>query len=46
MLLDCGECTMEQIRCVYGDRADDVIAKLAAIFISHLHADHHMVCNA
>ena len=43
MLLDCGEGTEEQIRCFYGNNTDDVYTKLSAVFISHLHADHHLV---
>ena len=43
MLLDCGEGTAEQIRCFYGDKTDEVFAKLSAVFISHVHADHHLV---
>lgn len=42
MLLDCGDGTCEQIRSFYGDKADDVFRKLTAVFISHLHCDHHL----
>lgn len=42
MLLDVGEGTLGQIIRFYGDKADDVIQKLKAIYISHLHADHHI----
>lgn len=42
-LLDCGENTLGQLRRVYGyDGADAIIKDLRAIFISHLHADHHL----
>ena len=46
MLLDCGDGTCEQIRSFYGDKADDVFRKLTAVFISHLHCDHHLVSTA
>lgn len=42
MLLDVGEGTLGQIIRFYGDEADDVIRKLKAIYISHMHADHHI----
>lgn len=42
-LLDCGENTLGQLRRVYGEAgADDVIRDLRAVWISHLHADHHL----
>ena len=43
MLLDTGEGTIEQLRTFYGDQVDNVLSKLAAVFISHVHADHHLV---
>lgn len=33
---------MGQIHRFYGDKAENVIKKLKAIYISHLHADHHI----
>uniref|UniRef100_A0A0A1XLC8 Zinc phosphodiesterase ELAC protein 2 n=1 Tax=Zeugodacus cucurbitae TaxID=28588 RepID=A0A0A1XLC8_ZEUCU len=43
MLLDCGEGTLGQIVRLYGQqRAESVIRNLKAIYISHLHADHHI----
>lgn len=42
ILLDVGEGTMGQIHRFYGNEAEDVIKKLKAIYISHLHADHHI----
>lgn len=42
VLLDVGEGTLGQIYRFYGDESDDVIRKLKAIYISHLHADHHI----
>ncbi|XP_040291980.1 zinc phosphodiesterase ELAC protein 2 isoform X2 [Bufo bufo] len=41
MLLDCGEGTFGQLHRHYGDRVDDVLSRLSAVFISHIHADHH-----
>ncbi|KAK1765629.1 hypothetical protein QBC33DRAFT_454824 [Phialemonium atrogriseum] len=42
-LLDCGENTLGQLRRVYGfEGADEIVRDLRAIFISHLHADHHL----
>jgi ribonuclease Z len=43
-LMDCGEDTIGQIHRIFGyDGADKkVFAKLKLIFISHLHADHHL----
>ena len=43
MLLDCGEGSYGQIVNHFGDDALDVIRRLKMIFISHLHADHHLV---
>ena len=43
MLLDCGENTYGQLCRHYGNQTDEMLAKLSAIFVSHLHADHHMV---
>ena len=42
LLLDCGEGTYGQLRRRYGAAgADDIVSKLAAVWISHIHADHH-----
>lgn len=42
-LLDCGEGTLGQIIRFYGrDGADEVLKNLRMIYISHLHADHHL----
>ncbi|XP_077022161.1 zinc phosphodiesterase ELAC protein 2 isoform X2 [Tamandua tetradactyla] len=41
LLLDCGEGTFGQLCRHYGDRVDRVLGSLAAVFVSHLHADHH-----
>ncbi|KAK3368244.1 hypothetical protein B0H63DRAFT_488118 [Podospora didyma] len=43
LLLDCGENTLGQIRRVYGfEGADNILRDLRAIYISHMHADHHL----
>lgn len=42
-LLDCGENTLGQLKRVYGDESvKDVLRDLKLIWISHLHADHHL----
>ncbi|XP_040856910.1 zinc phosphodiesterase ELAC protein 2 isoform X2 [Ochotona curzoniae] len=41
VLLDCGEGTFGQLCRHYGDQVDRVLGTLAAVFVSHLHADHH-----
>lgn len=43
MLLDCGEGTFGQLCRHYGQQIDSVLCNLAAVFVSHLHADHHTV---
>ncbi|XP_016946830.1 ribonuclease Z, mitochondrial [Drosophila biarmipes] len=43
VLLDCGEGTYGQIVRLYGrDQAQQVLRQLQAIYVSHLHADHHI----
>lgn len=42
-MLDCGEGTFGQLCRHYGDAVDDVLSKISAVFVSHLHADHHTV---
>lgn len=43
MLMDCGEGTYGQLVRFYGSvGVDEVLLKLKIIYISHLHADHHM----
>jgi len=43
VLLDCGEGTYGQIVRLYGrDKAQQVLRQLQAIYVSHLHADHHI----
>ncbi|KAJ1303645.1 hypothetical protein OPQ81_008073 [Rhizoctonia solani] len=42
-LFDCGENTLGQLRRMYGhDRANEILSDLKVIWISHLHADHHL----
>ncbi|KAK3391813.1 hypothetical protein B0T20DRAFT_422259 [Sordaria brevicollis] len=42
-LLDCGENTLGQLRRVYGYAETDAILRdLRVIYVSHLHADHHL----
>ena len=43
VLLDCGEGTLGQLRRRYGmDGVDQIYRHLKVIFISHMHADHHL----
>lgn len=41
-LFDCGENTLGQLKRVFGSEVSDVLRNLKAIWISHLHADHHL----
>ncbi|MEJ1273087.1 elaC ribonuclease Z 2 [Cricetulus griseus] len=41
VLLDCGEGTFGQLCRHYGQQIDRVLCNLTAVFVSHLHADHH-----
>ncbi|NP_001349911.1 zinc phosphodiesterase ELAC protein 2 isoform 2 [Mus musculus] len=41
VLLDCGEGTFGQLCRHYGQQIDRVLCSLTAVFVSHLHADHH-----
>ena len=42
--MDCGEGTVGQLYRYYGvPRVYEVLRNITAVFISHLHADHHMV---
>lgn len=43
ILLDCGEGTFNQLVRFYGlEHARNVLTRLSCIFVSHLHADHHL----
>ncbi|XP_043819231.1 zinc phosphodiesterase ELAC protein 2 isoform X2 [Dromiciops gliroides] len=41
LLLDCGEGTFGQLCRHYGDKVDRILVNIAAVFVSHIHADHH-----
>lgn len=42
-MLDCGEGTAGQVVRFFGpERAARIFATLRAVYISHLHADHHI----
>ncbi|XP_077387185.1 zinc phosphodiesterase ELAC protein 2 [Festucalex cinctus] len=41
LLLDCGEGTFGQLCRHYGDCVDEVLSDISAVFVSHMHADHH-----
>uniref|UniRef100_A0A674JAR7 Zinc phosphodiesterase ELAC protein 2 n=1 Tax=Terrapene triunguis TaxID=2587831 RepID=A0A674JAR7_9SAUR len=41
LLLDCGEGTFGQLCRHYGDQVDKILCNIAAVFVSHIHADHH-----
>lgn len=45
ILLDVGEGTIGQIYRFYGAETDNIVKKIKAIYISHLHADHHIGKN-
>ncbi|UZJ53546.1 hypothetical protein CBS101457_002866 [Exobasidium rhododendri] len=42
VLLDAGESTYGQLKRKFHSGADDVIANIRMIFLSHIHGDHHM----
>ena len=45
ILLDCGHGTYGQILHLYGpEKTKEILRKLKFVFLSHGHADHHMVC--
>ncbi|KXJ94809.1 hypothetical protein Micbo1qcDRAFT_193882 [Microdochium bolleyi] len=41
-ILDCGENTLGQLRRVFGPELPEVLRELRGVWISHLHADHHL----
>lgn len=41
-LFDCGENTLGQLRRVFGNDLPEILRELKGIWISHLHADHHL----
>ena len=42
MFLDCGENSVGQLRRRFGDDVQEIYEKLKVVFISHMHADHHL----
>ena len=42
IILDCGENTLAQLSRLYGSELKSVLGDIRCIFISHLHADHHL----
>ncbi|OLL25693.1 Ribonuclease Z 1 [Neolecta irregularis DAH-3] len=42
ILLDVGEGTLGQLQRMYGPHADSAVSSIKMIWISHLHADHHL----
>eukprot|EP00762_Andalucia_godoyi_P004752 ANDGO_03546.mRNA.1 Ribonuclease Z 1 len=42
LLIDSGEASIYQIRRLYGKNADEVISHTDAVWISHMHGDHHI----
>ena len=43
LLLDCGEGSFGQLYRHYGNKTGAVLRNLKAIFVSHMHSDHHIV---
>jgi len=46
MLLDCGEGTLGQLRRLFGASLATVLRSINLLYISHLHADHHLGATA
>ena len=43
IMLDCGEGSLGQMVRVFGvERTREILAKLSCVYISHMHADHHL----
>ncbi|XP_035207675.1 zinc phosphodiesterase ELAC protein 2-like [Stegodyphus dumicola] len=42
LLMDCGEGTQGQIVRLFGDAYSNVLRDIFCIFVSHIHADHHL----
>ncbi|KAG8784449.1 hypothetical protein FRC15_003245 [Serendipita sp. 397] len=42
ILLDCGEGTYGQLRRHFGPQIDTVLREIKLVFLSHIHADHHL----
>ncbi|KAL0484430.1 trz1, partial [Acrasis kona] len=46
IILDCGEGTLGQLHRVYGAETENILKNIKVLWISHLHADHHLgVCK-
>ncbi|NXN30932.1 RNZ2 protein, partial [Nycticryphes semicollaris] len=41
LLLDCGEGTFGQLCRHYGEQVDQLLCNIVAVFVSHMHTDHH-----
>lgn len=41
-MLDAGEGTLGQLKRKFGEQFDSVVAHMKVIWISHMHADHHL----
>ncbi|CAI9558566.1 unnamed protein product [Staurois parvus] len=41
LMLDCGEGSFTQLYQHYGKETDNILCQLSAVFVSHIHADHH-----
>ena len=42
MMIDCGEGSLGQLRRRFGAECDTILTRLQAVWISHIHADHHV----
>ena len=42
IMLDAGEGTLGQMMRRFGNKLDEELRELRCIFVSHLHADHHL----
>ncbi|GFQ89701.1 zinc phosphodiesterase ELAC protein 2 [Trichonephila clavata] len=42
LLMDCGEGTYGQMLRLYGNQVNGVLLHMSVIFVSHMHADHHL----
>lgn len=41
-MLDCGTGICQQINRFYGDEAPEIYRRIKAVFVSHMHLDHHI----
>lgn len=42
IMFDCGEATLGNMRRMYGPLAEEMVKEIAILYLSHLHADHHL----